>query len=172
MQMCIEIIRLLFSPLRAALSKSCKSPEVSIINVYLGASPELVLRAPQKHRQALRRGTRLRIDALLGYLFTSNQSLQNHFAVSPESCSVQEEKYSEFRSESQGWSRSLALCELHATASKGCLIYIMGEVTVPDSQGCRRELRHSSTECCERYKGQGGGQHYPVPLCLTECLAT
>ena len=50
MQMCIEIIRLLFSPLRAALSKSYKSPKVSIINVYLGASPEIVLRAPQKHR--------------------------------------------------------------------------------------------------------------------------
>lgn len=75
MQMCIEIIRLLFSPLRAALSKSCKSPEVSIINVYLGAPPEIVLKAPQKHRLCAE-GPDWGIDALLGYLFTSNQSLQ------------------------------------------------------------------------------------------------
>lgn len=67
--------------------------------------------------------------------------LANHFAVSPKSCCVQEEKYSEFRSESQGWSRSLALCELQAIPSKGGLIYIIGEVTVPGSQGYWREPR-------------------------------
>lgn len=139
MQMCIEIIRLLFSPLRVALSKSCKSPEVSIINVCLGASPETVLRAPRKQRLC-------QTDRTGGWCFAGlsvdvKPVLANHFAVSPESCSIQEEKYSEFRSESQGWSRSLALCELHAIPSKGGLIYITGEVTVAGSQGCWRERR-------------------------------
>lgn len=166
--MCIEIIRLLFSPLRAALSKSCKSPEVSIINVYLGASPEIALRAPQKQR--------LSADVLdwgltlCWVIYLHQTSPCKSFCCQPWKLFCPREKVFRIRVrkprvESQpgpqwapchSWQRTPYLCN-----GRGNSLWFTGLL--------ERAQRHSSTECCERYKGQGGDQHYPVPLCLTEC---
>lgn len=155
----LKLLGFYFLPLRGALSKSYKSPEISIINVYLGASPEIVLRATHKFRN---KGS-MEMDrtgdwCLLSCLFTSDHSWQIICCQSWKLFCPRGKVLRIYVIKPRVESNHV-LCELHAIASQGCLTYTMGEVIVPDSQGCWRAQRHPSTECPASYKGQGGDQH-------------
>lgn len=124
-----------------------KSPEISIINVHLGASPEIALRATHSFRS---KGS-MEMDSTGdwwgqmgtdGVTYLHQTTPCKSFAVSSENCSVQEESIQNLDQKAKGGVQPCP-CPLWvlAIAGQGYLTYTMREVTVPDSQGCWRELR-------------------------------
>lgn len=156
----LKLLGFYFLLLRAAF-KSCKSPEILIINVYLRASPEIVWRAIQRFQSKVSVGID-RTGGLMPLRLSSYFRLlhANHLAVSPEGCSVHQESVQILGQKARGGVPVLP-SEFCVRATEGFLSYLNNGRS---NSSCflgllERSARHPSVECPASSKGQGGGQH-------------